>query len=112
MSIPIVNAAHAISDVVKDRERGTITVRSRSEGASVTIEIEDTGAGIPAELRERVFDPFFTTKPVGKGTGQGLTLARSIVTKHGGTLTFDSTPGRGTKFVIRLPVGPEVSCQI
>lgn len=108
----VVNAAHAISDAVKDRERGTITVRSRTEGASVAIEIEDTGVGIPAELRERVFDPFFTTKPVGKGTGQGLTLARSIVTKHGGTLTFDSIPGRGTKFVIRLPIGPDAACQI
>ena len=106
----VVNAAHAISDVVRNNERGTITVRSRAEGETVAIEIEDTGGGIPPELRERVFDPFFTTKPVGKGTGQGLTLARSIVNKHGGTLSFHSNAGKGTRFLIRLPIGAEASC--
>ncbi|MBS2012971.1 MAG: GHKL domain-containing protein [Deltaproteobacteria bacterium] len=108
----VVNAAHAIADVVHGDERGKITVRSRHEGDAVVLEIEDTGGGIAPEVRERIFDPFFTTKPVGKGTGQGLTLARSIVKKHGGTLTFDSEVGRGTRFAIRLPVGPEASCRI
>jgi signal transduction histidine kinase len=61
--------------------------------------------GIPGEIQEKIFDPFFTTKGVGKGTGQGLALARAIVVeKHGGTLTFETQPGKGTTFLIRLPL--------
>ena len=71
------------------------------------MEVEDTGPGVPAEVRTRIFDPFFTTKPVGVGTGQGLTIARSIVVKHGGSLTFESEPGKGTTFEIRLPFSKE-----
>lgn len=101
----VVNAAHAIAAKVEGTdERGTICVRTRQEGGEAVVEIEDTGCGIPAEVRERVFDPFFTTKPVGQGTGQGLTIARNIVVKHGGALAFETEPGRGTKFVIRLPL--------
>jgi signal transduction histidine kinase len=67
--------------------------------------IADTGVGIEPELRERIFDPFFTTKAVGRGTGQGLAISRSIVVdKHGGSLTVDSDVGRGTTFTVRLPV--------
>ena len=67
--------------------------------------IRDTGAGIPEAIRDRVFDPFFTTKEVGKGTGQGLAIVRSVVVdKHGGTVRFDSAVGRGTTFELRLPV--------
>jgi len=63
------------------------------------------GAGIPEAVRPRIFEPFFTTKEVGKGTGQGLAIARAtIVKKHGGTLTFDSTAGVGTTFIIRIPM--------
>lgn len=70
----------------------------------VEIRIADTGAGIPEALRDRVFDPFFTTKEVGRGTGQGLAIAHDIVVKkHGGTIDFTSTPGRGTTFTITLP---------
>jgi signal transduction histidine kinase len=68
------------------------------------IRIEDTGTGIPEKLRTRIFDPFFTTKEVGKGTGQGLAIARSIVVdKHGGSLHFETEEGKGTTFIIRLP---------
>jgi signal transduction histidine kinase len=78
----------------------------------VEIRVEDTGTGIPEAIRHRVFDPFFTTKPVGKGTGQGLAIARSvIVDKHGGTLDFESEVGRGTAFIIHLPLNPPVSPQ-
>ncbi|MEA2696651.1 MAG: two-component system, NtrC family, sensor kinase [Myxococcales bacterium] len=103
----IVNAAHAIADVVKDTDhKGRIVVRTRSEGNTVVISVSDTGAGIPDSVRERIFDPFFTTKEVGKGTGQGLAIARSVVVdKHGGTITFQTEIGKGTTFVIRLPVG-------
>jgi len=104
----IVNAAHAIADAVGSSGggKGCIRVRTAHEDGRVRIEIADTGCGIPEGVRERVFDPFFTTKPVGQGSGQGLAIARSIVVdKHGGTLTFESEVGRGTKFTILLPVG-------
>ncbi|MBI3450407.1 MAG: hypothetical protein HY049_16015 [Acidobacteria bacterium] len=103
----IVNAAHAIAGVVKGTEnKGRIVVRTRREGDSVEISISDTGGGIPEEIRGQIFDPFFTTKEVGKGTGQGLAIARSvIVEKHGGEITFATEVGKGTTFFIRLPVG-------
>ncbi len=103
----LVNAAHAIEDVVgPSGGRGRITIRTRAENDQVLISVSDTGAGIPAAIRDRVFEPFFTTKAVGRGTGQGLAIARSVIAKHGGTLTFESTPGTGTTFRILLPVEP------
>jgi two-component system NtrC family sensor kinase len=102
----LINAAHAIGDVVKGTEkRGKIGVRTRQEAEWVEIAVTDSGTGIPDSVAGKVFDPFFTTKQVGKGTGQGLTLARAIVVeKHGGTLTFETTMGKGTTFFVRLPV--------
>ena len=108
----IVNAAHAISDVVAaGGARGKIGVSTRlsETGHDVIIEISDTGAGIPVELHQRIFDPFFTTKAVGKGTGQGLAIARAVVEKHGGKLTFESEVGRGTTFFVCLPVNQPAS---
>jgi signal transduction histidine kinase len=103
----LINAAHAIGEVVKGTEgKGSIRVSTRQVGDTVRVTIGDTGGGIPDTIRERVFDPFFTTKPVGKGTGQGLAIARSIVVdKHGGKLSFDTEIGRGTNFYIDLPIG-------
>jgi two-component system NtrC family sensor kinase len=102
----VVNAAHAIEQAVgQTGAKGTIGVRTRREEGRVVIEISDTGCGIPPEIREKIFDPFFTTKPVGKGTGQGLAITRSIVVeKHGGTLDFVTEVGAGTTFRIGLPV--------
>lgn len=102
----LVNAAHAIGDVVGDTSsKGAIRVRTSLDGDTVQIEIEDTGAGIPAAVRDRIYDPFFTTKEVGKGSGQGLAIARSIIVdKHGGSLDCESEEGKGTTFIIRLPV--------
>jgi signal transduction histidine kinase/HAMP domain-containing protein len=102
----IVNASHAIADVVKDTGKlGKITVATRHEGDSVLVSITDTGGGIPEHIRARIFDPFFTTKEVGKGTGQGLAIARSVlVDKHGGDLTMETEVGVGTTFILRLPV--------
>ena len=72
--------------------------------------IGDTGTGIPAAVAGRIFDPFFTTKDVGRGTGQGLAIARRIVVeRHGGTLSFETEQGRGTTFHVRLPVREQVS---
>ena len=103
----IVNAAHAIADVVKGTpEKGKIRVATRVLGEQVEIAISDTGKGIPVDVRSRIFDPFFTTKEVGKGTGQGLAIAHAvIVDKHGGTIHFETEVGRGTTFYIRLPIG-------
>jgi signal transduction histidine kinase/HAMP domain-containing protein len=102
----LVNAAHAITDVVKDSgNRGRLGVRTRVEGNEVEIAISDSGTGIPDAVRDKIFDPFFTTKEVGKGTGQGLALAHNvIVQKHGGSLRFATEMGRGTTFFIRLPI--------
>ena len=102
----IVNAAHAIGDAARQggSERGTISVRTRRCAEWAEIRIEDTGTGIPEKIRTRIFDPFFTTKEVGKGTGQGLAIARSVVVgKHGGSLDFETEEGKGTTFIIRLP---------
>ena len=110
----IVNAAHAITDVVgKDTgNKGTITVSTRQEGDWAEIRISDTGAGIPPEIRARVFDPFFTTKDVGKGTGQGLAIAHAtVVKKHNGGLMLESEVGKGTTFIIRLPIEPKAEHQ-
>ncbi|MFQ5580792.1 MAG: PAS domain S-box protein, partial [Nitrospiria bacterium] len=103
----IVNAAHAIGDEVKDtQEKGKIYIKTEVENNNfVLITIRDSGTGIPEEIRKRVFDPFFTTKEVGRGTGQGLAIARSTVKeKHGGSLTLESKVGQGTTFFIRLPI--------
>jgi signal transduction histidine kinase len=102
----VVNAAHAVAAAVGDSGgRGTITVRTRHEAGGAFIEVADSGVGIASEIAERVFEPFFTTKEVGVGTGQGLALAHSLVTdRHGGSITFDSQPGGGTTFTVRLPV--------
>ena len=102
----IVNAAHAIEDVVRRTgQRGVITVSSKRVGEDIVVEIGDTGGGIPAEIQDKVFEPFFTTKPIGRGSGQGLAISRAaIVGKHGGTLSFQTQPGAGTVFRVRLPV--------
>ena len=102
----IVNAAHAIGDRSKERdgEKGKITVQTARISTGVEIRIGDTGGGIPVEVRTKIFDPFFTTKEIGKGTGQGLAIARSvIVDKHNGSIDFETVLGEGTTFIIRLP---------
>lgn len=103
----IVNAAHAIDAVVLggSKGRGVIRIETRHVDDCAEIHISDTGCGIPEKNRNRVFDPFFTTKPVGKGTGQGLAIAYSvIVDKHGGEIDFETEVGCGTRFIVRLPV--------
>ena len=90
--------------------KGRIAIRTASEGDKVHISISDNGAGIPEGIRTRIFDPFFTTKEVGRGTGQGLAISRSVVVdRHKGSLTFESEVGKGTTFHIRLPVSQEAS---
>ncbi len=102
----IVNAAHAIADVVgsKAGTKGLIAVCTRREGNWAEIRVRDTGTGIPEAVRPHIFNPFFTTKPVGKGTGQGLAIAYSVVQRHGGSITFETEMGVGTTFLVRLPM--------
>ncbi|MBC8024426.1 MAG: PAS domain-containing protein [Steroidobacteraceae bacterium] len=102
----IVNAAHAIADVVGNSgKRGRITVRTAVDGDDVVISLTDTGGGIPEDIRSRIYDPFFSTKQVGRGTGQGLSIAHNVVVKgHGGKIHFESQMGRGTTFHVRLPI--------
>jgi phosphate/phosphite/phosphonate ABC transporter binding protein len=104
----LVNAAHAIATQLGENPngvKGRITISTRQVADQVEVRLHDTGCGIPADILGKVFDPFFTTKEVGKGTGQGLAIARDvIVAKHGGTLEVESEPGQGATFIIRLPI--------
>ena len=108
----IINAAHAIADVIdgQSSDKGVIRITTRKKENFAEVIISDTGAGIPEAIRQRIFDPFFTTKKIGKGTGQGLAIAHSvIIKKHGGTLKLDSTVGEGTTFIICLPLEDQLS---
>lgn len=108
----IVNAAHAIAERNQGEGRGVIRLSTRLDGDTVEIKISDNGCGIPLAARARVFEPFFTTKEVGKGTGQGLSLAFAIITeRHGGTLSFETVLGTGTTFLIRVPVSGKAQTQ-
>jgi signal transduction histidine kinase len=103
----IVNAAHAIAPVVRGSSgtRGTITVSTRPDGDWAEIRVRDTGTGIPESARAKLFDPFFTTKEVGKGTGQGLSIAHTVIVKnHSGTIRFETEANVGTTFIVRLPI--------
>jgi PAS domain S-box-containing protein len=106
----LVNGADAIADAIRNKpgEQGVLSIRTRRDGEFAEIRVSDTGTGIPPEVRSRIFDPFFTTKPVGSGTGQGLSICYTIVTKkHRGTISFETEMGAGTTFVVRLPIaGP------
>lgn len=104
----LINAADAIASANgTSGEMGKIRVCSRREGDSVVITIQDTGTGIPPAIHDKIFDLFFTTKEVGKGTGQGLGIARSIIVdKHQGRLGFETEEGVGTTFIIHLPIDP------
>lgn len=101
----VINAAHAVGERVKGtQERGVIAIRTSASQDMAVVAVSDNGCGIPEDIRHRIFEPFFTTKEVGKGTGQGLCLARSIVAGHGGSISFESAAGKGTTFLVRLPI--------
>lgn len=109
----LINAAHAIGSVVtEDSPKGVITITTKREEEFCLISIHDTGHGIPDEIKSRIFEPFFTTKPLGKGTGQGLSLAHATVVKrHQGQIWFESESGQGTTFFIRLPLQVEPTAE-
>jgi two-component system, NtrC family, sensor kinase len=97
----LVNAAQAIE------HRGSIDIKTHRDDNAIVIEIADTGCGIAEDKLNRIFEPFFTTKEVGKGTGLGLSIAYDIVEKHGGNIAVQSQPGRGTRFMVSIPVRAE-----
>jgi two-component system NtrC family sensor kinase len=109
----IVNAAHAIAESGKDAATGRISIATVRAGAEVVLTFADNGCGIPADDLAKIFDPFFTTKPVGRGTGQGLAIAHSIVNdKHGGSIDVQSVVGGGTRFSLRLPITGSAAARI
>lgn len=106
--ILVVNGAHAIEEKLNNETHsmGQLHVTTKSlDSEHIQISIRDTGAGIPEEVQPKIFQAFFTTKKRGKGTGQGLAMANSIISdNHHGELTFSSEPGKGTEFFITLPL--------
>ena len=106
----VINASHAIVDVGNPHDvLGTITVSTRQKEDWVEIRISDTGTGIPETVRDKIFNPFFTTKKVGKGTGLGLSIAHTIIEKkHGGKISYETQSGRGTTFILSLPLTPPI----
>ena len=114
----LVNAGDALGDKFEQTGvRGTIHVRTLDMGDHLVVEVEDSGDGIPAGLRQRIFEPFFTTKEVGKGTGQGLAVCYQSIARHRGSIEVHSQEGEGTTFVVRLPLNPDtalshLTCQV
>ncbi|TXI90789.1 MAG: PAS domain S-box protein [Burkholderiaceae bacterium] len=97
----LVNASHAIPD------KGVITISTGCQEQQVWISIADTGSGMSPEVLNRIFEPFFTTKPIGTGTGLGLSLSYGIIKKHRGKIEVKSEVGKGTEFILRLPIDPD-----
>ena len=102
---------HAVVNLLKNSfdampQGGTLTITTLHDEASVNVEIEDTGGGIPEEIRPRIFEPFFSTKPIHMGSGLGLIIAKEVVERSGGTIEFSSQDKVGTIFRIRVPVAP------
>jgi PAS domain S-box-containing protein len=98
----LLNAAHALGD----RVDGRIVVRARVTGDRVTVDVEDDGCGMPANVLESIFEPFFTTRAAGGGSGLGLSICRDIVTRAGGSLVARSAVGQGTTMEVTLLRAP------
>ena len=99
----ILNLVNNAIDAI-EKDDGLVQLRSLREGNIGCIDVQDNGQGIPEDILPRVFEPFFTTKPAGKGTGLGLAICRDIISRMNGTITVDSTPGKGCTFHVRLPL--------
>jgi len=102
----ILNAAQAVEESPgRGCGQGRVRVSARVVGKALEMGVHDNGSGIAPEIQEKIFNPFFTTKDVGKGSGQGLSIAHAIMEKHGGTIRFETEPGRGTSFYLTFPLG-------
>jgi signal transduction histidine kinase len=102
----LVNLLLNAADATPPEGTVALTMRRRANDGGVDIEVRDTGPGIPPALRERVFEPFFTSKKPGEGTGLGLTVCRTIIDRHGGSIRVDSPPDGGCRFVVTIPLQP------
>ena len=98
------NIINNAEQAMKSQDEGTLRIRTRSNGRALNVSFTDSGPGMSAETVRRIFDPFFTTKEAGEGTGLGLTICYNIVEEHNGRIWAESEPGRGTTFVIELPI--------
>ncbi|MBN1572768.1 MAG: PAS domain S-box protein [Deltaproteobacteria bacterium] len=103
--INMINNAH---DALVEKNGGTLDIFTLHKGDRIVIEFKDDGIGIPKEHLKKIFDPFFTTKEVGKGTGLGMSIVYGIITDHNGTIDVESEVGKGTKFIIQLPITQEI----
>ena len=99
----LVNAAQAMAPSLDLRAREIRVIASADADGDARVAIADTGPGIPPEIRQHIFTPFFTTKSDGGGTGLGLPICQRIAREAGGTIECESTPGKGTTFIVRLP---------
>ncbi len=104
----LVNAIDALDESVAIDRVPTINISTDVNANSVVIRIIDNGSGIPLNIQQRMFDPFFTTKAIGKGTGMGLSISYQIIKKHHGSLKCISTPGKGSEFVIEIPLHQQI----
>ena len=103
----ITNAVQAMEGGV-----GTISLATRKEGNGIAVDVADSGKGIAPDVLPKIFDPFFSTKEIGKGTGLGLSISFKIVEQHGGRISVESQPGKGTRFTVWLPAKPPAEAQI
>jgi signal transduction histidine kinase len=110
--LALLNLASNARDAMPDGGNCIISVASSHDASSVTLSIQDSGTGIPEELRHRIFEPFFTTKPVDRGTGLGLSVVYSLVHRAGGDITVHTAPGGGTIFRIQLPMADTVAVEV
>ncbi len=102
----ITNLMLNATDAMEGRGRITISTQSGLDMKEVVLTFNDTGPGIPPEIKEKIFEPFFTTKPVGVGTGLGLSVVYGVIHRHGGSIEVSSRPETGTTFIIKLPLEP------
>jgi signal transduction histidine kinase len=100
----ITNAEHAMT---RANGRGSLIVKTQQVGGAIRVTLADDGPGIPKDMLNKIFDPFFTTKAVGEGTGLGLSICYGIVEQHGGKIRVASKPGKGTTFIVELPIASE-----
>ncbi len=102
------NAFYAVNERIasnRNSYKPTVLVSTKKSENQVTITVSDNGNGIPQKILDKIFQPFFTTKPTGEGTGLGLSLSYDIIKAHGGEIKVNSIEGKGTEFIIQLPIG-------
>jgi PAS domain S-box-containing protein len=103
----VVNLCSNARDAVRDEPAPRVWVSAEVDGGQAVLKVTDNGRGIPSTAVDHIFEPFFSTKAPGDGTGMGLAVAHGVVTAHGGSITVDTAPGRGTTFTVALPLAPQ-----